>query len=642
MCGISGVAAWRSISGLRECVERMIVPLMHRGPDDRGVWTDDEVGIGLGQRRLSIVDLSPQGHQPMISSTGRWVMSYNGEIYNFNELRSALEHAGHAPIWRGHSDTEVLLACVEAWGIEVTLRRAVGMFAISLWDRERRTLTLARDRMGEKPLYYGRVGDRVLFGSELKALRAVAGGALEIDREAVSEFLRFSYLPAPRSIWKGVRKLPPGHLLELGGLQDADKDPIAFWQLGAEGHAELAARLAVAGDADQVQDSLKEAIRLQMMADVPLGAFLSGGVDSSTVVALMQKLSTRPVRTFTIGFDQPEFNEAPFAKEVAQHLGTEHTELYVTARDAEQLIPRLPNIYDEPFADSSQIPTTLVSHLTRQHVTVSLSGDGGDELFAGYPRYALTANLWAKVSGLPLPLRKAASALLATPSSASWDKALSVLPASKRQSINGRRIHRLSQLLVTRSLGEMYVRLMSQWQPEENLVLGLSPRSFTLDHWSSDVTAMEAMRRWDARQYLPDDLLVKVDRASMSASLEARAPLLDHRVVELAFAMPTHALTRDGIGKWVLRQVLYRHVPKSLIERPKTGFSVPLAAWLRGPLRNWAEDLLSESLLRREGLLDPVPVRKLWQEHVSGQFDRSSYLWNVLMFQAWAQGNYSQ
>lgn len=638
MCGIAGIATWRPSQALAPELKRMTDPITHRGPDDWGAWTDDEAGIGLGQRRLSIIDLSPQGHQPMPSTSGRWVASYNGEIYNFTELRSALELAGQAPAWRGHSDTEVLLACVEAWGIEATLGKAVGMFAISLWDRQRKVLTLARDRMGEKPLYYGRVGDRVLFGSELKALTAVAGGALEIDREAVSEFLRFAYLPAPRSIWKGVRKLPPGHWLELAAVQDADKESCSFWQLGAEGHAELAARLAVASDAelvDEVQTRLTDAIRLQMVADVPLGAFLSGGVDSSTVVALMQKLSSRPVRTFTIGFDQPEFNEAPFAKEVARHLGTEHTELYVTAKDAEQLIHRLPGIYDEPFADSSQIPTTLVSHLTKQHVTVSLSGDGGDELFAGYPRYDLTANLWRKVSGLPLPLRKAASAVLGTPSSGAWDKVFSVLPASKRQSINGRRMHRLSQLLVTRSLGEMYVRLMSQWQPEENVVLGLPPRTFSLDHWDDRLDPMEAMRRWDVGQYLPDDLLVKVDRASMNASLEVRAPLLDHRVVELAFAMPGHALTREGVGKWALRQVLYRHVPKALIERPKTGFSVPLAAWLRGPLRGWAEDLLSERRLRDGGLLGAGPVRTLWQEHLSGQFDRSSYLWNVLMFQAW-------
>lgn len=638
MCGIAGIATWHGSSALAPELKRMTDPISHRGPDDWGAWTDDEAGIGLGQRRLSIIDLSPQGHQPMTSASGRWVISYNGEIYNFAELRDELERTDRAPEWRGHSDTEVLLACIEAWGVEITLQRAVGMFAVSLWDRRERVLILARDRAGEKPLYYGEVGGRLLFASELKAITAVAGGALEIDREALSEFLRFAYLPAPRSIWRGLRKLPPGHWLELRRPSDAALPPKAFWRLGGERHAELARELAGADDAtliNSVEARLSEAIRLQMVADVPLGAFLSGGVDSSTVVALMQKHSNRPVRTFTIGFDQPEFDEAPFAKEVARHLGTDHTELYVTAKDAEELIPRLPSIFDEPFADSSQIPTTLVSRLTRQHVTVSLSGDGGDELFCGYPRYDLTAALWQKINRLPLSLRRAASGMLGAPSATAWDKLLSVLPASRRQSVNGRRMHRLSQLLVTQSLGEMYVRLMSQWQPEENLVLGAGQRPFELNHWDTTVAPMEAMRRWDMGQYLPDDLLVKVDRASMASSLEARAPLLDHRVVELAFAMPERALLRDGVGKWALRQVLYRHVPRALIERPKTGFSVPLGAWLRGPLRGWAEALLAVDKIEGAGLLNAAPIRALWAEHLSGKFDRSSYLWNVLMFQAW-------
>lgn len=641
MCGIAGIATWQNSAALGPELKRMTDPITHRGPDDWGAWTDDEAGIGLGQRRLSIIDLSAQGHQPMSSASGRWILSYNGEIYNFTELRDELESAGRAPVWRGHSDTEVLLACIEAWGVELTLQRAVGMFAISLWDRRDRVLTLARDRMGEKPLYYGEVGGRVLFGSELKSLTAVAGGRLEVDREALSEFLRFAYLPAPRSIWKGIHKLPPGHMLELRRPVDATLIPRSFWCVGGGGHEDLSRELAHSDDAtliDLVDARLSESVRLQMVADVPLGAFLSGGVDSSTVVALMQKHSSRPVKTFTIGFDQPEFNEAPFAKEVARHLGTEHTELYVTSKDAEELIPRLPFIYDEPFADSSQIPTTLVSHLTKQHVTVSLSGDGGDELFAGYPRYMLTSELWNKVNRLPLPVRRAVSAMLRIPSAAAWDRMLSVLPATRRQSINGRRMHRLSQLLVTSSLGEMYVRLMSQWQPEENLVLGLGRRPFELKHWIENAAPIEAMRRWDVGQYLPDDLLVKVDRASMNASLEARAPLLDHRVVELAFALPEHSLVRGGVGKWALRQVLYRYVPRELIERPKTGFSVPLGAWLRGPLREWAEELLSPSNLQQDGLLDEQPIRRLWLEHLSGQFDRSSYLWNILMFCAWRNG----
>jgi asparagine synthase (glutamine-hydrolysing) len=638
MCGIAGIATWQRGNSLVPDIERMIEPLWRRGPDDQGLWCDNEAGIGLGQRRLSIIDLSPQGHQPMASASGRYLLSYNGEIYNFAELRADLDAAGSAPAWRGHSDTEVLLACVEAWGIEAALQRAVGMFAISLWDRETRTLTLARDRLGEKPLYYGEVGGRLLFGSELKALQAVSNGALQIDRDALAEFMRFSYIPAPLTIYRGVRKLPPGHWLQLRNVADAQAQAKPFWQLGGPEVEALRTSLASADDGalvDAVEQRLSQAIRQQMVSDVPLGAFLSGGVDSSTVVALMQAQSTQRVRTYTIGFDQPGFNEAPFALEVARHLGTEHTELYVTARDAEELIPRLPTIYDEPFADSSQIPTTLVSHLTRRHVTVALSGDGGDELFAGYPRYGITAQLWQRINRLPLGLRRMLAAALRAPSAQTWDHVLSVLPASRQQSINGRRMHRLSQLLVTGSLGEMYLRLMSQWQLEEALVRGTSHQRFSMQHWDDSLPALDAMRRWDVSQYLPDDLLVKVDRASMSASLEARAPLLDHRVVELAFAMPHHALVRGGVGKWALRQVLYRHVPPALIERPKTGFSVPLGSWLRGPLRAWADELLQPTALARDGLLDAAKVGQLWQDHVSGRFDRSSYLWNVLMFQAW-------
>lgn len=638
MCGIAGISSWRANTPLQADIQRMIAPLVHRGPDDSGVWLDEAAGIGLGHRRLSIIDLSPQGHQPMLSASGRFVIAYNGEIYNFAALRDELAAAGGSPAWRGHSDTEVLLACIEAWGIEATLKRSVGMFAIALWDREQRVLTLARDRLGEKPLYYGELAGRLLFGSELKALQAVAGNALQVDPDALAEFMRFSYIPAPLTIYRGICKLPPGHYLQLRCAADAKIEPRPFWQLADCADDAVRAQLAEADDKtliDAVEQRLSESIRLQMVSDVPLGAFLSGGVDSSTVVALMQAQSSRRVRTYTIGFDQPGFNEAPFALEVARHLGTEHTELYVTARDAEELIPRLPTIYDEPFADSSQIPTTLVSHLTRQHVTVSLSGDGGDELFQGYPRYSLTADLWRRINRLPVSLRRAAAGVLRTPSAQAWDRVLSVLPASRQQSINGRRMHRLAQLLVTGSLGEMYLRLMSQWQPEEALVRGTSHQQFTMRHWQASRPAMEAMRLWDVLQYLPDDLLVKVDRASMNASLEARAPLLDHRVVELAFSLPPRVLVRDGVGKWILRQVLYRHVPRALIERPKTGFSVPLGDWLRGPLRAWADELLAPQGLAADGLLDEGKVAALWQEHLSGRFDRSSYLWNVLMFQAW-------
>lgn len=640
MCGIAGIATWRNDSRLADEVARMTAPLTHRGPDDEGLWCDDEAGIGLGQRRLSIIDLSPQGHQPMTSASGRYVLSYNGEIYNHARLRSELQAAGLAPVWRGHSDTEALLACVEAWGIEGALERAVGMFAISLWDRQARTLTLARDRLGEKPLYYGAIGGRLLFASELKALQAVVGNTLRIDPDALAEYMRFGYVPAPLSIYMDVRKLPAGHRLQLRSVSDASSEPQPFWEIVGLQNEPLRDELSRAGDTtliDSVEQRLSESVRLQMAADVPLGAFLSGGVDSSTVVALMQAQCRQRVRTFTIGFDQPGFNEAPFALEVARHLRTEHTELYITAQDAEQLIPRLPSIYDEPFADSSQIPTTLISQLTRQHVTVSLSGDGGDELFGGYPRYGLTADLWRRVGGVPAAPRRLAAAMLRAPSAQSWDRALSLLPASYRRRITGRRMHLLAQLLQAESLGEMYVRLMSQWQPEERVVKGASQRGFSMRHWDTQRSPLESMRLWDVRQYLPDDLLVKVDRASMSASLETRAPLLDHRVVELAFAMPSHALLRDGISKWVLRQVLYRHVPPALIERPKTGFSVPLADWLRGPLRPWAEELLQPTALAKHDLIDANKIAQLWRNHLSGRFDHSNHLWSTLMFQSWAR-----
>jgi asparagine synthase (glutamine-hydrolysing) len=638
MCGIAGIATWRNESALAGEIVRMTTTLIHRGPDDAGLWCDDEAGIGLGQRRLSIIDLSPQGHQPMTSASGRFVLSFNGEIYSHAQMRAELEAAGLEPAWRGRSDTEVLLACVEAWGIAGALDRAVGMFAISLWDRETRTLTLARDRLGEKPLYYGEVGGRLLFASELKALQAVSGDALRIDPDALAEFMRFGYVPAPMAIYRGIRKLPAGHWLQLRRVSDANAEPQPFWDVGGPQCEGLRDELTQADDSkliDLVEQRLTEAVRLQMSSDVPLGAFLSGGVDSSTVVALMQAECSRQVRTFTIGFDQPGFNEAPFALAVARHLRTEHTELYVTARDAEQLIPSLPSIYDEPFADSSQIPTTLISHLTRRHVTVSLSGDGGDELFAGYPRYGLTSALWRRVGGVPATARRLAAGALRLLSAQAWDRLLSLLPLAQRRLVTGRRMHLLAQLLEAGSVGEMYVRLMSQWQPEERVVTGSSRSGFTMRHWDAQRSPLDAMRLWDVRQYLPDDLLVKVDRASMSASLETRAPLLDHRVVELAFALPPHALLRGGMSKWVLRQVLYRHVPPALIERPKTGFSVPLADWLRGPLRPWAEELMRPAALARDGLIDADKVGRMWRNHLSGRFDHSSHLWNILMYQSW-------
>jgi asparagine synthase (glutamine-hydrolysing) len=615
----------------------MAASLIHRGPDDEGIWTDPAHGVALAHRRLAIIDVSPQGHQPMQSVSGRYVLAYNGEIYNFERIRAELAAAGRAPAWRGHSDTEVLLAAVEAWGIEATLARTVGMFAIALWDRTAGALTLARDRIGEKPLYYGRTGHGLVFASELKAIRALAGEPLAIDPQALAEFMQFGYVPAPRCIHRELSKLPAGHFVTLGsGNPDATPQP--YWKLGGTEQKSMAAHLADASDdelIEELHERLREAVGLQMVSDVPLGAFLSGGVDSSLVVALMQAQSRQRVRTFTIGFHEKAFDEAPFAKAVAGHLGTDHTELYVSADDAAAVIPALPRIYDEPFADSSQIPTTLVARLTRKHVTVSLSGDGGDELFAGYPRYAIAAALWKRLHRLPLSVRRATSQLLRLTSPHGWDRAIGLVAPHRTATINGQRVHRLARTLAAGSLGDLYLRLLSQWPPEERLVRGWPAAEGTGAQWIEQGTPVHQMRRWDVRQYLPDDLLVKVDRAAMSASLETRAPLLDHRVAEFAFALPERMLIRSGRGKWILRSVLDRYVPRTLIDRPKTGFSIPVAQWLRGSLRGWASELLDPARLRSDGLLEADRITPLWEQHLAGTHDRSARLWNVLIFQSW-------
>ena len=639
MCGIAGLAFWQPSA--RDGVasgERMLDTLIHRGPDGGGLWLDEAHCVLLGHRRLSIIDLSEHGKQPMHSASGRYVVVYNGEIYNFQALREELECANRAPAWRGHSDTEVILACVEEWGFEATLRKLVGMFAIALWDRQTASLSLARDRIGEKPLYYGSVDGCFTFSSELKAIRAIAARGLDIDRDALAEFMRFGYVPAPRSIYSAVGKVPPGHFVTVSAASGIASEPVAYWRLESSEVRSLGSRLALYSDhelVDALHGYLRDAVAAQMVSDVPLGAFLSGGVDSSTIVALMQSQSDRRVRTYTIGFQDRAFNEAPYARAVAEHLGTEHTELIVTAADAAGLIPSLPMIYDEPFADSSQIPTTLISQLTRAHVTVALSGDGGDEIFAGYPRYQLTAALWRRVSSQPILLRQAASAALGAISAQGWDRILCRLPASVRERINGRRIHRLAQLMICTSLGEMYVRLMSRWQPEDALVIGASASDLLVLNWHSGQSDIDSMRIWDVQHYLPDDLLVKVDRAAMSASLETRAPMLDHRVVEFAMALPERMLVRDGVGKWALRLVLDRYVPRTLIDRPKAGFEVPLGEWLRGPLRSWAQSLLDPSRLKREGYLNVDKIGQMWEQHQSGRWDRSLHLWNVLMFEAW-------
>jgi len=646
MCGIAGFLTVGGEAGTLEAIGRaMVATLNHRGPDDRGLWCDPDSGIVLTQARLSIVDLSPAGHQPMVSHGGGFVIVFNGEIYNHADLR---ERIGHRP-WRGHSDTETLLAAIEAWGLALALERCRGMFAFALWDLGRRTLTLGRDRMGEKPLYYGWQGQgerrAFLFGSELKALRAHPAWQARLDRGALALFMRHNYVPGPWSIHEGIGKLPPGHLLEVS-LARPDSAPRAYWSTAEV--ARSGAGDVFRGDADQLVDELeallKHAVAQQMVADVPLGAFLSGGIDSSTIVALMQAQSPRPVKTFTIGFNEAGYNEAEHAKAVARHLGTDHTELYVSPEQAMAVVPRLPALYDEPFADSSQIPTFLVAQLARSRVTVSLSGDGGDELFAGYTRYAVTQQVWHRLQRLPRPLRRlAARALLSVPPrglDAVGNVLSPLLPPRLRLSAFGDKVHKGAARMGARSVDELYLGLVSHWDEPARLVIGGEEHATTLTGLRPPLEGLDDVQRMmalDAVSYLPDDILVKVDRAAMGVSLETRVPLLDPRVVAFAWRLPMHCKLRDGTTKWALRQVLYRHVPQALVERPKMGFGVPIDQWLRGALRGWAEALLDESRLRREGYLDPAPVRRLWADHLSGRRNGQYLLWDVLMFQAWLE-----
>ena len=644
MCGIAGIMG-QTTTELPSSVRDMVASIRYRGPDDFGVWCDERVGIGLGHARLSILDLSPEGHQPMVSASGRFVISYNGEVYNFAELRSELRVVGQK--FRGHSDTEVMLAVFEEWGIEIAVPRFVGMFAFALWDKQTRTLTLGRDRLGEKPLYYGWQGEAFLFGSELKALRAHPEFRAEVDRNALALLLRHNYIPAPYSIYQGISKLSPGCLLTVS-LSQRNPRIVPFWsgkqaiEAGLTHPFEGSESAAVSA----LEALLKDAVGQQMVADVPLGAFLSGGVDSSTVVALMQAQSSRPVKTFTVGFHEEGYDEAPHAKSVARHLGTEHTELYVMPKEAMSVIPRLPALYDEPFSDSSQIPTFLVSELARRHVTVSLSGDGGDELFGGYNRYFWATNIWRRVGWAPQPMRSAlAGALMALPPSA-WNgvfMSLSrFLPVGWRYANPGDKLHKLAEVLAVRTPEEIYLDLVSHWKQPTEVVRGShEPPTVLTDpaRWADLPDFEQRMMYLDQMTYLPDDILTKVDRAAMGVSLETRVPFLDHRVVEFAWSLPLSMKIRHGQGKWLLRQVLYRHVPKELMERPKMGFGVPIDMWLRGPLKGWAEELLDEARLQREGYFNPRPIRRKWAEHLTGRRNWSYYLWDVLMFQAWLEAN---
>ena len=676
MCGVTGFLAVpiKPESELKVTVRSMAHAIAHRGPDDFDAWVDAQAGIALGHRRLSIVDLSPAGHQPMLSRSGRFVIAFNGEIYNHLELRAELEgmdprfNEDDGKKWRGHSDTEILLAGFEHFGINATLNKTVGMFAIALWDVQEHTLHLVRDRFGEKPLYYGWVGSGAgrafVFGSELKALRAFEGFSNPVCRQALAQYMRFMAVPAPRSIYQGIFKLEAGCRLSIKGAAPltAPAQPLRpgvvyetltmarWWSLTDV--VQAGARNPIRDEVEAVnalEQRLADAVRLQSLADVPLGAFLSGGVDSSAIVALMQQQATRPVKTFTIGFEEAGFDESSHARAVANHLNTDHAELFVTASEAQAVITQLPAIYDEPFADSSQIPTHLVCRMARQHVTVALSGDGGDELFGGYNRYFWGPRIWAKIAWLSYPLRQALGSAISSMPVAGWD-ALSrplngILLGGKGVAQAGEKAHKLAARLVSvRNLDDLYLSLVSEWQDPAQVVRGenglvLEPSSLLDDPLPPKGVADSQLRMMyrDSMTYLPDDILCKVDRAAMAVSLETRLPFLDHRVAELAWQLPVGMKIRGGRGKWALRQVLYKHVPSILIDRPKAGFGIPIRQWLCGPLRPWAESLLDQNRLTAEGYFYPEPIRKKWAEHLAGQHDHSASLWAVLMFQAWLQ-----
>jgi asparagine synthase (glutamine-hydrolysing) len=648
MCGLAGFLSLGtpSTAEARAIASGMANTITHRGPDAGAHWIDTEGGVALAHRRLAILDLSSAGDQPMVSSRGRFVIAFNGEIYNHLELRKKLDEKASLPGWRGHSDTETLLAGFDIWGIDRTVEQAMGMFAFAVWDREERALTLGRDRLGEKPLYYGWQDTDFLFGSELKALKAHPKFRNEIDRSALALMMRHSSVPAPYSIYHGISKLLPGSLLTISRT---NRNPLSrrYWD------ARVAVSRGIANPfKGSAQDSvvelgriLKIAVGQQMAADVPLGAFLSGGVDSSAVVALMQDQSRQAVKTFTIGFGEASHNEAEHAKVVARHLGTDHTELYIQAKEAMDVIPRLPTLYCEPFSDSSQIPTFLVSQLARQHVTVSLSGDGGDELFGGYNRHVLGKRLMGRLSRLPVGLRSVVARGLEGVSPSRWNQLLgplqSLLPIGLAQANIGEKLHKGAGVLKAQTPEDLYQLLTSHWASEDGVVLGakelptvitdpqLQPRADNFVH---------QMMALDILTYLPDDILTKVDRAAMGVGLETRVPMLDHQVVEFAWTLPVDYKLRDGVGKWPLRQMLYKYVPKELIERPKMGFGIPIDAWLRGPMRGWAEELLSEKMLREGGYFNPAPIRRKWAEHISGSKNWQHHLWDVLMFQAWLAG----
>jgi len=647
MCGIVGFIQ-RGSSSIEwdHVLPSMADRLAHRGPDNDGVWFDKEIGVGLAHRRLAIIDLSSEGHQPMLSGSGRYVIVYNGEIYNYQKLMDELIILGH--LFRGHSDTEVILAAIVQWGIKGAVSRLIGMFAIALWDRQTQMLYLVRDRLGEKPLYYGKIGEAFAFGSELKALTAHPQWDGEIDSDALTLYMKNGFVPTPYSIYKEVKKLAPGSILAVDySRSNSVITETAYWSMD-----EVVDRCYMnpfaGSDADMItglEHLLLDAVKQQMVADVPLGAFLSGGIDSSTVVALMQSMSSRPVQTFSVGFDYEQYNEAEYARKIANYLGTDHTELYITAEDAMSVIPKLSSIYDEPFADSSQIPTYLVSKLARRNVTVSLSGDGGDELFCGYTRYFMVDNIWRKLALLPRPSRRLVSSLIKSMPVKYLDLLFRWLnPVFDKYSQPGRagdKVKKVAYLLDAGDPNELYSLFTASCHDLDQLLLNDDLKQkddmpqLNILQDSGDIVSQLMYR--DTVNYLPDDILVKIDRASMSNSLESRIPFLDHRVVEYAWRLPLSLKYNHGKGKWILRQILHKYIPERYFERPKMGFGVPIGSWLSGPLKPWAEDLLDENKLRQQGYLNPELVRTKWKEHTLGIRDWHRQLWSVLVFQAWLE-----
>jgi asparagine synthase (glutamine-hydrolysing) len=642
MCGFAGFLATPA-SGVRAtpaAVDPMIDSMAHRGPDQEGTWASPEDGIALGFRRLAIVDLSEAGHQPMRSATGRFVITFNGEIYNFAEMRKELERKGFR--FRGHSDTEVILASFEERGIEESLRRFNGMFAFAVWDTRDRVLVLARDRLGIKPLYVFRKPGFISFGSELKALAAGPVFDSSIDQAALGSYLRYLYVPAPETIYEHATKLLPGTFVTITSARDPVPEPRTYWSLQRAYEDGESHRLQSDGEVvERLEELLVSSVRMRMVADVPLGALLSGGVDSSAIVSIMQEISDRKVKTFTIGFGDDEHDESEKARAISHHLGTDHEELRLTGPEVLEVIPRLVDMFDEPHADPSQIPTYLVSRMTRKHVTVALSGDGGDELFAGYNRYRFGERMITRLEKVPRLPRRLASGVLGSVSPSTWGRAYrgvaAVLPGMDAHRLPEQKIRKVTDMLGVRSEAEMYRSLMSVWQQPERLLkspCSATDRAMAIIDGGGPRSLLDRMMLADQTTYLPDDLLTKVDRASMAVSLEVRVPLLDHRIVEMAWRTPAEAKIRNGVTKWALREVLYKRVPRELIDRPKTGFSVPIDEWLRGPLKGWADDLLSPASIRGSGVLEPGPIAEAWRAVQQGKGSGGA-VWTILMFRAW-------